>query len=151
MLDWEQGGNRNMADEQHIDAQDIYGIIGDEGFAKLVAGFYQQVAEDDILRPMYPEEDLKPAARRLQLFLMQYFGGPMIYAQERGHPRLRMRHMPFKIDGAARDRWVKHMLAALDEADFPLDVTAIMREYFEQGASFLMNQHPPSSTIKPNN
>ena len=140
-----------MTDEQHIDAQDIYGIIGDEGFAKLVAGFYQYVAEDELLRPMYPEEDLKPAARRLQLFLMQYFGGPMIYSQERGHPRLRMRHMPFKIDGAARDRWVKHMRASLEEANFPPAVTTIMREYFEQGASFLMNQHPPNSSITLNN
>ncbi len=134
-----------MTNEQQINAQDIFGIIGDEGFAKLVDGFYKGVAQDDLLRPMYPEEDLKPAARRLQLFLMQYFGGPMIYSQERGHPRLRMRHMPFKIDGEARDRWLKYMLASLEEANFPENVTTIMRDYFVNGAQFLVNQYPPVS------
>lgn len=134
-----------MADEQHIDAQDIFGIIGEEGFATLITGFYRRVADDDFLRPMYPEEDLKPAARRLQLFLMQYFGGPMIYSQERGHPRLRMRHMPFKIDAKARDHWLKHMLDSLAEANFPPAVTQIMHDYFVQGANFLVNQYPPSS------
>ena len=138
-----------MTDAQQIDTQDIFGIIGEEGFTILIEGFYERVAEDDLLHPMYPEEDLAPAARRLQLFLMQYFGGPMIYSQERGHPRLRMRHMPFKIDPTARDHWLKHMLAALEESNFSPAITKIMREYFVQGANFLVNQHPPATPITP--
>lgn len=125
-----------------IDADQIYDIIGPEGFKSLVAGFYERVATDDLLRPLYPEEDLAPAERRLRLFLQQYFGGPTTYSIERGHPRLRARHMPFKIDQAARDRWMQHMGASLDEQDFPDEVKAIMRDYFEQGATFLMNHHP---------
>lgn len=134
-----------MTDNQTpIDAGDIYHIIGAEGFQKLVSGFYQRVADDDILRPMYPGNNLAPAERRLRLFLEQYFGGPPTYSMERGHPRLRMRHMSFKIDQEGRDRWLKLMLAALDDCDFSSAVTEIMRNYFEQGATFLMNDHPTS-------
>jgi hemoglobin len=128
--------------EQNITADQIYHIIGPEGFQRVVSAFYRRVAEDDILRPMYPRKDLAPAERRLRLFLEQYFGGPTTYSQERGHPRLRMRHMHFPIDQQARDRWVQLMLAALEEADFPEAVAEIMRTYFEQAASFLINQHP---------
>ena len=125
-----------------IEAHQIYDIIGPDGFRSLVAGFYERVATDDQLRPLYPEEDLAPAERRLRLFLQQYFGGPTTYSIERGHPRLRARHMPFKIDQDARDRWMQHMTASLDEQDFPDEVKSIMQEYFEQGATFLMNHHP---------
>ncbi len=117
----------------------VYDIIGSTGFEKLVAGFYRRVATDDVLRPMYPEDDLEPARRRLQLFLEQFFGGPTTYSQERGHPRLRMRHAPFKIDQAARNRWVELMSAALDEVGLDPEVAAVMRDYFENGASFLIN------------
>ncbi|MBZ0316386.1 MAG: globin [Anaerolineae bacterium] len=117
----------------------VYDIIGSVGFEKLVAGFYRRVTTDDVLRPMYPEDDLEPARRRLQLFLEQFFGGPTTYSQERGHPRLRMRHAPFKIDQAARNRWVELMTAALDEVGFDPEVAAVMRNYFENGASFLIN------------
>ncbi|MCQ3928944.1 MAG: globin [Chloroflexi bacterium] len=117
----------------------VYDIIGSAGFEKLVAGFYRRVATDDVLRPMYPEDDLEPAQRRLQLFLEQFFGGPTTYSQERGHPRLRMRHAPFKIDQAARNRWVELMTAALDEVGLDPEVAAVMRDYFENGASFLIN------------
>ncbi|MBL1134190.1 MAG: globin [Chloroflexi bacterium] len=117
----------------------VYDIIGSAGFEKLVAGFYRRVATDDVLRPMYPEDDLEPARRRLQLFLEQFFGGPTTYSQERGHPRLRMRHAPFKIDQAARNRWVELMIAALDEVGLDPEVAAVMRDYFENGASFLIN------------
>ncbi len=117
----------------------VYDIIGSAGFEKLVAGFYRRVATDDVLRPMYPEDDLEPARRRLQLFLEQFFGGPTTYSQERGHPRLRMRHAPFKIDQAARNRWVELMSAALDEVGLDPEVAAVMRDYFENGASFLIN------------
>lgn len=117
----------------------VYDIIGSAGFEKLVAGFYRRVATDDVLRPMYPEDDLEPARRRLQLFLEQFFGGPTTYSQERGHPRLRMRHAPFKIDQAARNRWVELMSAALDEVGLDPEVAAVMQDYFENGASFLIN------------
>lgn len=117
----------------------VYDIIGSAGFEKLVAGFYRRVSTDDVLRPMYPEDDLEPAQRRLQLFLEQFFGGPTTYSQERGHPRLRMRHAPFKIDQAARNRWVELMSAALDEVGFDPEVVTVMRDYFENGASFLIN------------
>lgn len=87
---------------------------GAEFFAALVHHFYAGVAADPVLRAMYPEEDLAPAERRLRLFLTQYWGGPTTYSEERGHPRLRMRHNPFVIDDDARDRWLDHMRAALD-------------------------------------
>lgn len=119
----------------------VYDLIGSEGFKKLVDGFYERVAEDDLLRPMYPSGDLEPAARRLQLFLEQYFGGPTTYSQKRGHPRLRIRHARFKVDQAARDRWAAFMLAALDDAQFPSEVDEIMRTYFEQAATFLINSY----------
>ncbi len=89
---------------------------GHEFFDLLVARFYAGVASDPTLRPMYPEDDLGPAAQRLQLFLEQYWGGPTTYSQERGHPRLRMRHAPYPVDAAAHDAWLRHMRAALDEA-----------------------------------
>lgn len=88
---------------------------GEEFFTSLVAAFYRRVATDDILRPMYPDADLAAAERRLRLFLMQYWGGPTTYDEERGHPRLRMRHMDFAIDGAARDRWLTLMREAMSE------------------------------------
>ncbi len=122
-----------------ITPDQVYAIIGSAGFEKLVEGFYQRVATDDILRPMYPEGDLQPAQRRLQLFLEQFFGGPTTYSKERGHPRLRLRHAPFQIDQSARNRWVELMMAALDEAGLTQEVTAVMRDYFENGATFLIN------------
>ncbi|NDH65882.1 MAG: globin, partial [Microbacteriaceae bacterium] len=81
-------------------------IGGSATFKKLVERFYEGVAQDDVLRPMYPEEDLGPAAERLRLFLEQYWGGPSTYQELRGHPRLRMRHNPFKINPLARERWL---------------------------------------------
>jgi hemoglobin len=123
-----------------IEPHQIYDIIGSDGFKRLVEGFYQRVAEDELLRPMYPEEDLAPAIRRLRLFLEQYFGGPTTYSMERGHPRLRMRHVPFTIDQTARDHWIAHMSASLEEANFPPEVSDIMRQYFENAATFMINQ-----------
>src|SRR5256885_6202417 len=93
----------------------VYSIIGDEGFTRLIAAFYRRVATDDILRPLYPEPDLSAAEQRLREFLIQRFGGPMIYSQKRGHPRLRMRHAPFTIDQRGRDRWIELMEQALAE------------------------------------
>ena len=123
-----------------IDEQDIYGRIGEEGFTRLVAGFYRQVPADDILGPMYPGDDLTGAEERLRDFLIGRFGGPMRYVERRGHPRLRMRHMPFTIDAAARDRWVTLMDRALDTAALPPDVTEALRAFFGSTATFLRNR-----------
>ncbi|TAK69035.1 MAG: globin [Actinomycetota bacterium] len=87
---------------------------GEAFFRRLVDAFYDGVADDPVLRPLYPEADLRPAAERLTLFLMQYWGGPTTYSMQRGHPRLRLRHVPFVIDDVARDHWLRHMRTALD-------------------------------------
>ena len=102
-----------------ISEGEIYAQIGEEGFERLVAAFYAQVPGDDILGPMYPADDLPGAEERLKDFLVGRFGGPQRYIEQRGHPRLRMRHMPFKLDQRARDRWVQLMEQALDEAQLP--------------------------------
>ena len=118
---------------------DIYAQIGEEGFARLVRAFYKQVPADDILGPMYPPDDLPGAEQRLRDFLVGRFGGPQRYMESRGHPRLRMRHMPFRLDQAARDRWVQLMDKALAEAALPAESTAALREFFHHMATFLMN------------
>jgi hemoglobin len=118
---------------------EIYGRIGEDGFARLVAAFYAQVPGDDILGPMYPADDLAGAEQRLRDFLVGRFGGPRRYEEMRGHPRLRMRHMPFKLDQAARDRWVQLMDRALDEAALPADAASMLRQFFHHMATFLMN------------
>ena len=120
----------------------IYEMIGEEGFVRLVAAFYRRVESDPVLRPVYPEPDLSGAERRLRLFLIQYFGGPMTYAEERGHPRLRMRHMPFVIGEPERDAWMRNMLGALDEVGIPEPAYATMKDYFEKSAAFMMNASP---------
>src|SRR3954453_984331 len=94
-------------------------VGGDERFRRLVERFYAGVAEDPVLRPLYPEQDLGPAAERLRMFLIQYGGGPPPSPQQRGPPRLRMRHAPFEIDAAARDAWLRNMRTALDSLDLP--------------------------------
>ena len=109
-------------------------------FEDLVARFYAGVADDDVLRPLYPEADLGPAQRRLTLFLAQYWGGPRTYDQERGHPRLRMRHAPFAIDPLARDRWLVHMRSALAGMAPPADVAAELDRYLEMAAEAMRNR-----------
>lgn len=121
----------------------VYEQIGAEGFERLISAFYQKVANDPVLRPMYPEDNLVPAARRLRMFLEQFFGGPHAYSDERGHPRLRMRHSPFRIDQDARDVWVRHMLAALDEAAIPEPARSVMQSYFERTATRMINTFMP--------
>ena len=118
----------------------IYEQIGEEGFARLVAAFYRQVPADDILGPMYPKDDLAGAEERLRDFLIGRFGGPPRYIERRGHPRLRMRHMPFTIDAAARNRWVMLMDRALDEAQLPDAAAAVLREFFHSTATFMINR-----------
>ena len=117
----------------------IYARIGEDGFQRLVAAFYAQVPGDDILGPMYPADDLAGAEERLRDFLIGRFGGPRRYEEMRGHPRLRMRHMPFKLNQHARDRWVQLMDRALDQAALPGDATKLLRDFFHNMATFLMN------------
>ena len=117
----------------------VYSRIGEEGFQRLVAAFYAQVPGDDILGAMYPKHDLVGAEQRLRDFLVGRFGGPRRYEEQRGHPRLRMRHMPFRLDQAARDRWVQLMDRALDQAALPEDATQVLRQFFHHMATFLMN------------
>jgi len=112
---------------------------GEEMFRRLTHLFYQGVAADPQLRAVYPSKDLGPAEEHLRLFLIQYWGGPATYNELRGHPRLRMRHAPFKIGRAERDAWVSHMLAAIDEVGIPEPARGALREYFENGASFMIN------------
>jgi len=123
-----------------MDEAAVYAAIGEEGFARLVRGFYKQVPDDPVLGPMYPRDDLPGAEQRLRDFLIGRFGGPPRYVEERGHPRLRMRHMPFAIDGEARNRWVALMDRALDEAALPPDVSAVLRAFFHSTATFLRNR-----------
>ena len=121
--------------------EQVYATIGEEGFARLVRAFYAQVPADPILGAMYPPHDLAGAEARLRDFLIGRFGGPPRYVEQRGHPRLRMRHMPFAIDAAARNRWVTLMDRALDETQLPADVTGLLREFFHGVATFMIN-HP---------
>ncbi len=115
---------------------------GSETFRKLVAGFYTRVAEDPVLAPLYPEADLGPAARRLQLFLEQYWGGPKTYSQQRGHPRLRMRHAPFVIGPRERDVWLERMRSAMDDVALPDELDAQLWDYFQRAAQFMVNHLP---------
>jgi hemoglobin len=123
-----------------LDDAQIYATIGEEGFERLVGLFYRQVPTDDILGPMYPKDDLAAAEQRLRDFLVGRFGGPQRYIEERGHPRLRMRHAPFAIDPEARDRWMELMSHALDEAQLPSDVTEFLREFFGAVATMMVNR-----------
>jgi len=126
----------------------VYAQLGDTGFEKLVAAFYRRVNSDPILRPLYPEQDLTAAERRLRLFLIQYFGGPTTYSAERGHPRLRMRHAPFVIGQAERDAWVTAMLGAMAEAEIDEPAYSEMKTYFENGATFMMNASPLGGMLR---
>src|SRR3954447_13402695 len=125
-----------------MDDQDVYGIIGEEGFDRLVAAFYAQAPHDEVVGPMYPPHDLAGAAQRLRDFLVVRFGGPPRYLEQRGHPRLRGRHAPLPIDREARDRWVAMMQRALDEAALPAEATATLREFLSNTATFLINRRP---------
>lgn len=114
-------------------------IIGEDGFTKLVRAFYAQVPTDDILGPMYPADDLAGAEERLRLFLLFRFGGPETYVEQRGHPRLRLRHAPFPLDPAAAERWLALMERALKETALPEPVDAELRKFFRDTAYFLIN------------
>jgi hemoglobin len=123
-----------------MEDKDVYTAIGEDGFRRLVAAFYRQVPDDDILGPMYPKEDMAGAEDRLRDFLIFRFGGPQHYIDRRGHPRLRMRHGPFAIDQSARNRWMELMDRALQETELPADADATLRRFFESTATFMMNR-----------
>lgn len=114
-------------------------VGGDEIFRRLVHRFYQGVAQDPLLRRLYPDKDLGSAEERLRMFLVQYWGGPRTYSETRGHPRLRMRHMPFRIGETERDAWLGHMRAALDELELPEDHDRMLWDYLTYAASTLVN------------
>ncbi|RWZ61191.1 globin [Labedella populi] len=121
-------------------AKSFYDDVGGRPtFEKLVVEFYRGVAGDPVLKPMYPEEDLGPAAERLLLFLEQYWGGPSTYSETRGHPRLRMRHMPFRVNPDARDRWLLHMRAAVDTLGLSPLHEAELWSYLERAAHAMVN------------
>ena len=120
----------------------VYGLIGEDGFTRLVRAFYARVAKDEILRPLYPEEDLAGAEERLREFLVQRFGGPFRYSEKRGHPRLRMRHAPFVVDQKGRDRWVELMEAAMEEANLPAEAISPLQQFFHSSATFMINRPP---------
>lgn len=119
---------------------DIYAAIGSEGIERFVRAFYQQVPHDEILGPMYPEEDLQGAEERLRMFLIFRFGGPQDYLQHRGHPKLRLRHAPFRVDQRARDRWVRLMDNALEKSQLRPDAAQVIRAFLSHVATFLINQ-----------
>jgi hemoglobin len=119
---------------------EVYAAIGVEGFTRLVAAFYAQVPDDDVLGPMYKGRDLVGAEERLRDFLIFRFGGSMQYVERRGHPRLRARHAPFTINQAARERWLALMERALEDAALPPEAVAVLRGYFQNTATFLINR-----------
>ncbi|MFC7021527.1 globin [Promicromonospora thailandica] len=123
-----------VTEESFFDA-----VGGHDTFVRLVDAFYDGVADDPVLRPMYPEEDLGPAKERLTLFLEQYWGGPTTYSQQRGHPRLRMRHAPFKVNPDARDRWLAHMRTAVDSLGLAPIHESQLWDYLERAAFSMIN------------
>jgi hemoglobin len=120
--------------------EEIYARVGEDGFSRLVAAFYRRVRGADVLGPMYPPHDMEGAEQRLRDFLVGRFGGPQRYIAQRGHPRLRMRHMPFVVDRRARDRWVSLMEAALAEAALEAASAATLQAFFADTATFLINR-----------
>jgi hemoglobin len=119
--------------------QSIYELIGEDQIRLLTRYFYEEVSENEPLRRLYPEDDLAPAERRLFLFLLQVFGGPQTYSEERGHPRLRLRHLDWQIDPAMRDHWLNAMLTALDRLDPDQNAKELMAGYFIKVANHMIN------------
>ncbi len=116
----------------------VYDQVGAEFFTMLVDRFYDAVEHDEILRPLYPES-LEPSRAHLRGFLIQYWGGPGTYSEERGHPRLRLRHAPFAIGRTERDAWWTHMADAVRSMGAAPDIEAALLEYFDQAATAMIN------------
>jgi hemoglobin len=133
--------DNGLVSEQPEQSGSFYDAVGGaDTFRRLVHRFYQGVASDPILRPLYPDDDLGPAEVRLRMFLEQYWGGPRTYSDQRGHPRLRMRHAPFAVTPDARDRWLTHMRAAVDELELPADLDAMLWDYLVNAAYSMVNR-----------
>ena len=129
-----------MTDQPALN-RSIYELAGgQETFRLLVERFYSRVAEDPLLRAVYPEQDLSGATERLRLFLIQYWGGPQTYSERRGHPRLRMRHHPFVIGQAERDAWLGHMTAAVESLELAPAVRKALLDYFDTASTAMINQ-----------
>lgn len=127
----------------HKSETTIYELVGgDETFRALVDDFYARIEQDEHLISMFPD-DLEPGKERQFLFLTQYFGGPARYSEQRGHPRLRMRHMPFPVDSEASQRWLGHMLAAIDAVGIEEPARSAMRAYFQRAAPAMINRYLP--------
>lgn len=132
------------------DAETYYEAFGGhETFAKLIDAFYSGVSNDPELRALYPEDELAPANDRLRMFLEQYWGGPTTYHEQRGHPRLRMRHAPFRIDEAQRDRWLRHMRDALNSVELPPDLDRAIWDYFVMAAHSMVNTFDDEPGVSP--
>ncbi len=123
-----------------MEENELYAAIGEEGFQRLVAAFYRRVPHDEILGPMYQGRDLAGAEQRLRGFLIYRFGGPASYIEERGHPRLRMRHAPFAVNEPARAHWIALMSAALHDVELPPEAQAVLESFFHSTAAFLINR-----------
>lgn len=121
--------------------ESVFDVVGEAGLRRLVAAFYCRIPTDNLLGPMYPASALAEAERHLADFLIYRFGGPETYIQQRGQPRLRIRHAPFSIDRAARDRWVALMDAALVESDWPAEAVAAVQPFLHESATFLINRN----------
>nr|WP_210727122.1 globin [Sanguibacter hominis] len=132
-------GTQAWEDRPVTDDSFYAAVGGHETFQRIVDAFYEGVAADDVLRPMYPEEDLGPANERMVMFLEQYWGGPTTYSERRGHPRLRARHMPYKVNPLARDRWITHMTAAVRSAGLSPLHESEMLDYVERAAHSMLN------------
>ena len=129
-------------------SRSVFELAGGEAtFRLLVQRFYAGVATDPVLRPVYPEEDLAGATERLTLFLIQYWGGPPTYSEQRGHPRLRLRHAPFAIGQAERDAWLRHMTAAVDSLELAPQVREALLDYFESASTAMINR--PAASPRP--
>ncbi len=130
-----------MVDVSQLPETSFYAAVGgEETFRRLVSRFYAGVRSDPVLRPLYPDEGLSLAEERLRMFLVQYWGGPRAYSEQRGHPRLRMRHVPFAIGAAERDAWLRNMRAAVDSLDLPAPYAEMLWNYLESAAFSLQNR-----------
>lgn len=123
-----------------MDEQTTFQLLGEQGITHLIAAFYRRVKADDLLGPMYPADDWEGSEKRLRDFLLFRIGGVPRYLEERGHPRLRMRHMPFVIGERERDRWLELMVAAMDETSVPAEARLWLEPFFRQVADFMRNQ-----------
>ena len=136
----ESAGSEGTAGPESATADTFYDAVGgEETFRRLVARFYEGVADDPVLRPHYPDQDLSAAEQRLRMFLVQYWGGPRTYSEQRGHPRLRMRHVPFRIGLAERDAWLGHLRDAVDSLRLPPEAERLLWDYRVMAAASMVN------------